>query len=317
MVIISAVNLSAIDLNLFLVLHAVLEERSATRAAKRLNVTQSAVSNALARLRGVLGDPLVVRRGRGLVATPRGVELAPIVARAVAGLEAALDGERFRPADCTRVFTIAAADNHQTSETAAIAALFAQRLPRASLHVVSADVLAASDGLASGGIDVALVPSMLVQGQYLGEPLFEEHACFLVRGDHPLARRAMTPQLLGQLGHIDVAVALGKTGVGHRLAEQHWRSIGLERRVAITVPSFTLAAQMASRTDLVAGVPSRAAGALCAAFGTRSLRAAFSLPAMAISLAWHERTDADPGARFFRKLVADATRRPQRRAAQR
>src|ERR1700722_3024508 len=123
MLIISAMNLSALDLNLFVVLHAVLEERSATRAARRLNVTQSAVSNALARLRSVLGDPLVVRSGRGLVATPRAVELAPIIAQAIAHLESAVDrSQAFAPAQSTRTFTIAASDNHQTSEGGRIAA---------------------------------------------------------------------------------------------------------------------------------------------------------------------------------------------------
>src|SRR5580693_3705199 len=140
---ITTMNLSTLDLNLLLVLHAVLEERSATQAAERLNVTQSAVSNALARLRAVLGDPLVVRSGRGLVATPRAEELAPIVAQAIAYLEKAVDrGPSFVPRETTRTFTIAAADNHQTSEAPRIAAAFAKSLPHAELRMVSADFLA-------------------------------------------------------------------------------------------------------------------------------------------------------------------------------
>src|SRR5690349_24025198 len=94
---IMAVNLSSIDLNLFLVLHAVLEERSATRAAARLNVTQSAVSNALARLRRLLDDPLVVRHGRGVVPTPRAEELAPLLREAVDRLAMALNRSEFVP----------------------------------------------------------------------------------------------------------------------------------------------------------------------------------------------------------------------------
>src|SRR5215471_12294499 len=126
----TVMNLSAVDLNLFVVLHAVLEEQSATRAAKRLNVTQSAVSNALARLRTVLGDPLFVRRGRGLVPTPRAEELAPILAQAMGHLERAVDqGQAFVPEASTRTFTLAAADNHQTSEGARIAEAFAKKVP--------------------------------------------------------------------------------------------------------------------------------------------------------------------------------------------
>src|SRR6516225_2601319 len=115
-------NLSSVDVNLFVVLHMVLEERSATRAAKRLHVTQSAVSNAIARLRTVIGDPLVVRSGRGLTPTPRAEELAPFIALAVVQLQLAIDrGAAFVPAASTRRFTIALADNHQTSEAAQIA----------------------------------------------------------------------------------------------------------------------------------------------------------------------------------------------------
>src|SRR5581483_10445513 len=133
--IIMNVNLSAIDLNLFLVLHAVLEERSATRAAARLHVTQSAVSNALARLRQLLGDPLVVRHGRGLVPTPRAEQLAPLLR------------------DVADRFTMALADSHQATEASRIAQAFTRRLPQAKLRVVSADYLAATNGLSSGDID--------------------------------------------------------------------------------------------------------------------------------------------------------------------
>src|SRR5262245_10498928 len=101
-------NLSTLDLNLLVVLHAVLEERSATRAARRLGVTQSAVSNALARLRAAVGDPLVVRNGRGIVATPRAQELAPTLRDIMAKLESALDrGGAFAPEESTRTFTLA------------------------------------------------------------------------------------------------------------------------------------------------------------------------------------------------------------------
>ncbi len=112
MIIIMAMNLSSVDLNLFLVLHAVLEERSATRAAARLNVTQSAISNALSRLSRLLGDPLVVRQGRGLVPTPRAEELHPLLREATESLSLALDRRGFVAAETTRTFTISLSDNY-------------------------------------------------------------------------------------------------------------------------------------------------------------------------------------------------------------
>jgi DNA-binding transcriptional LysR family regulator len=305
----TTVNLSSLDLNLFVVLHVVLEEQSATAAAKRLNVTQSAVSNAIARLRSVLGDPLVVRRGRGLVATPRAEELAPFIAQAMANLETAVDrGKAFDPATSERVFTIALADNHQASDGAVIAAAFAKKLPRAGLRLASTDFLAATDGLASGDVDAALVPSVALASGQRAERLFEERACLVVRRDHPRVRGRITPKLFNELPHIDVEVVLGKTGVGHRMAEQHWKRSGLERKVAITVPYFTTAAMIASRTDCIAGLPSRVAKVLCEQLPVKIAPATFELPSIGISLAWHERTDADPGGRFFRQLVIEAVR---------
>ena len=109
MLYITGMNLSELDLNLFAVLDAVLTERSVTRAAKNLNVTQSAVSNSLARLREILSDPLVVRNGRGLTLTPRAESLAPMISAGLNCLKSAVqEGEDFAPGGTTRTFTLAA-----------------------------------------------------------------------------------------------------------------------------------------------------------------------------------------------------------------
>src|SRR4028119_2332891 len=131
-------DLAAIDLNLFVVLDAVLREGSVTAAAGRLHVTQSAVSNALARLRDLVGDPLLVRRGRGLVPTPVAAELAPRIAQALAQLGAVLTHRHgFDPAASTRCFTLALTDNQEVSDLPRILPRFTARLPQASLKVVT------------------------------------------------------------------------------------------------------------------------------------------------------------------------------------
>jgi DNA-binding transcriptional LysR family regulator len=299
-------NLSALDLNLLMVLHVVLEERSATRAAKKLHVTQSAVSNAIARLRSVLADPLVVRNGRGLAPTPRAEELRPFITQAMAQLQVALDrGTAFDPKASERTFTLALSDNHQTSEAARIAEAFARELPRASLRLVSNDYLVATDGLASGDVDAAFAPSVMQTPGLRARPIFEEQACMVVRRDHPRLRGKLTPKLFNELPHIDVEVVLGRTGIGHRLAEQQWRRAGLVRKVAITVPYFTTAAWIASRTDCIAGLPSRLAEVVCRTLPLKVAATTFTLPKMGLSIVWHERTDADPGGRYFRELVVE------------
>jgi DNA-binding transcriptional LysR family regulator len=313
--IIMSVNLSDLDLNLLLVLHAVLDERSATRAAARLHVTQSAVSNALARLRLLLGDALVVRNGRGLVPTPRAEELAPLLRDTVERLALALDRRGFVAAESTRTFTISLADNYQACEVPRIARAFAARLPRATLRVVSADYLVATDGLANGDVDLTFAPAQAVQPGMRSLVLFEEGAALLVRRDHPLVRKTMSRALFNALPHIDVHVVLGRPGTGHRVAQQQWEQARVHRHVALTVPHFLIAAMAAAETDCVAAVPERLAAVCLKLLPLKKATAAFPLPRLTTVMAWHERTDADPGTTCFRQLVADAVRGGNRAAA--
>ena len=129
------------DLNLLRTLDAVLSERSVARAARRLNVTPSAVSNALARLRREFDDPLVVRDGRGVVPTPRTIALAPALTDALQSLERAISNESFDPATTTRRFTLALADAGQSSQLPKLGRLMAGDMPCASLRVVGIDTL--------------------------------------------------------------------------------------------------------------------------------------------------------------------------------
>jgi DNA-binding transcriptional LysR family regulator len=307
MLFITTMNIEALDLNLLAVLHAVLEEGSATGAAKKLHVTQSAVSNALARLRQTLGDPLVVRNGRGLVPTPRGAELGPAIAGALAQLAAAIErGRGFVAEESTRTFTFAAADSNQVTDVPKIAALFARRLPKASLRVVSGDYLIASDGLATGVVDATIAPTDGLRDDYRSAPVLPEAAALLVRKGHPLARERITPKAYAALGHIDIEVALGRPGTGHKLAMAEFRRLGLTRRASMRVPYFSTAALIASQTDLVASVPRRAGELFVEMLPLRFLETTFTIRPMPMSLVWHERTHADSGARYFRELVLDA-----------
>lgn len=306
MIYIIAVNLSDVDLNLFLVLHTVLEERSATAAGKRLHVSQSAVSNALARLRDLFGDPLFVREGRGLVPTPRAEQLAPIVANVVAQLTRAVEAEPvFDPGTTTRAFTLCVADSHQICDVPGITARLARTMPRARLRVVSPDFLVATDGLATGVVDAAVFPEGAARG-LRSQPLVVERAALVVRRGHPVVNGAINRRQFNTLPHVDVQLALGKPGSGHELAERYWRSLGLRRDVAITVPSFVAAAMIVARTDYIAGLPDRVARVFAGQLPITIARPSFPMPATTIVLVWHDRTHADRGARAFRELVVAA-----------
>lgn len=323
-------NLSAVDLNLFLVLHAVLETGSATGAARQLHVTQSAVSNALARLRDVLGDPLLVRSGRGLVPTPRCEALRPLITSAVAQLQAAVDGQQFNPAESTRQFTLSCSDNQHLHDLPLIVEAFSRRMPRAKLRVVSVDYLIANDGLASGDVDAAIGPVQAGSREgFFAEPLYLEQVVFLARKDHPQLRgTVLTKEAFNASRQIDLHISHGRPGIGHRLFDQLMKEHGLTQDTGLTVSTFIAAAVAVSRTDYIVGMPVRTAEALCRMLPLKQLELQLhpKPPPMTMALVWHARTHADPGSRAFRELVIDTLRdgsvprrppaaRPSRRAS--
>lgn len=303
-------KLSSLDLNLLLVLHTVLEEKSVAKAAASLHVTSSAVSNALGRLRGLLGDPLLVRHGRGLVPTRRATELAPRIRAALVELQGALEGDApFEPARTDRMFTLACADNDQIASVPRIAAAFTARMPRAKLRIVSIDQLEANDGLASGQVDALIGPSEVGQGLH-AKDLYRAEAVMVVRRDHPKVGQRLSRQQFNELGHVDIWLSIEGPGVGQRLMEGFFQQHGLVRSVSLVAPSFTAAAMIAASTDLMAGLPRLLAEALCQHLPLRILELPVSPPSMQMQLIWHECTDADEGARCFREIILEAVRAP-------
>lgn len=305
-------NLAALDLNRLLVLHAVLAERSVTRAAARLHVTPSAISNALARLRDTFGDPLVVRSGRGLAITPRAAALAPQLADAIAALSQVVDQRRaFEPALSTRTFTLACSDAEQISEVPRIAQAFAHQLPRAALRVISVAQLEAMGGLASADVDVAIGPAPAPQPETQAIDLYEEHGVLVVRKDHARVGRLVSKAQFNALRHIDILVALGGPGIGHRIVDEFFARHGLRRDIAIAVPSFAAAAAIAAETDWVAGMPGRMAAVFLTQMPLRAVRMPIPPLPFRMQLIWHRRTDSDEGARFFRSMIQAALRNPR------
>ncbi|WP_433936515.1 LysR family transcriptional regulator [Sorangium cellulosum] len=306
--VIIVVNLSAIDLNLLHVLAVTLEERSATRAARRLGVTQSAVSNALARARELLGDPLLVRDGRGMAPTPVAEELLPELAAAMGQLRAAIEHRRaFDPRTSTRELTLACADNSQIADVPPVAAALAREMPLARLRVVSIDYLVAAGGMSAGGIDVVIGLRKRDPGLRVA-PLYRDPTVGVVRHDHPIVRQRLTRGSFPRLGFIDVHIPLGRPGRGHAMVEQALRAQGLVRRIALVVPGFAAAAMAAAGSDLVAFMPRRVAVALGSHLAVRIVELPVEDLGHEMWLAWHERTHKDPAAACLRRVIQETLR---------
>ena len=155
---------------------------------------------------------------------------------------------------------------------------------------------------------MAFVPDQAIEAGQRSAPLFEEAGALVLRRDHPLAGRCLTRDQFNELPQIDVQVALGQPGVWHRVSERQLSAQRARRRIVLTVPYFMTAALAVSRTDAAAVLPERLATLCCNLVPLKIVPVSFPLPRVPMVMVWHERTDADPGARFFRQLVQEAVK---------
>ena len=297
-----SMNLSAIDLNLLVVLDALLETRSTTRAAKRLALSQPATSHALGRLRELFGDPLLVREGRGLAPTPFAVELAPRVRAALEAVRSAVSGpSRFDPRTSSRVFTMGTGDYAASVLLPKLAARLAAEAPKVELFVKPyAD--ASTETLAGDVVELVCGPPVTGPrpAWARSEILFEERFVCLVRKDHPLGRGRLTLDRYCALPHVLVAPR-GTSREG--AVDEALARLGRRRRVAVALPSFFVAPQIVRETDYVLTLAEHVARDVGRFLGLRLLEPPVDLEGFSIAMHWHARHDADEGHRFFRDAV--------------
>jgi len=297
------VSLSSLDLNLLLVLNTVLAERSVARAARRLHVTPSAISNALARLRVAFGDPLVTRQGRGIVPTPRALDLAPALARVMNELDRVIAHGPFDAASCTRTFSLAMADAGQMARLPSIVSAMAREMPNARLRVVGIDSLLSLGDLASTEVDLHIGVKATGPGLH-AERLLDERAVLVAREDHPECTRRLSRRRLGSLHHVGVEMAPGR-GIRDLIAVAYARA-RIDRTVTVTVPTFSAAAAVAAATDLVTTLPASLLAVHGNRLGLRAVEGPVPVHAVTMALCWHERTHLDPAMSEFRALVRRA-----------
>jgi len=293
--------LNGVDLNLVLALDALLAERHVTRAAARLGLTQSAASHALARLRDLIGDPLLVRGARGvMVPTPRAEALAPQIHRVLSDLAGALRGEAFDPATAKRTFRIGASDYVDL-------VLLPRLIERVSRLAPSVDIWIHSfvnhgdEELAAGQIDLAIgLPQgpARAAGSY-EKVLFDESFTCIVRGGHALAGSRMTLARYCAASHLMVAPrSLPGSFVDTALAE-----LGKTRRIALAVPHFLVVPYIVAGSDLVATLPNRVAGLFIETLGLATMPPPIQIPKFQLVAAWHERNHHDAPHRWLREQI--------------
>lgn len=295
------------DLNLLATFDALWRERSVTRAAQRLNVTQPAVSNALARLREAFGDELFVRTPKGVEPTARCADIAEDVHAALMRIERAVAGpDQFEPAHATREFRIGSTDYFDQTILPDLMAILSSQAPGLSVRCRAIDRQTGVDLLDQGELDIAI--------HGLGDPpkriamqtLLHEHFVLLARDPHPMVDGPVALSTLARLPQANFS----QRGEWRSSFDDVFEAQGLSRRVVLTSSHSVTLGAVVGQTDIVAATPSRLARRLLDSGGLQAQPMPVELEGFSLALYWSRRSDADAGARWLREriiAIADAS----------
>jgi len=292
--------MSTPDLNLLVTLDVLLQEGSVARAARRLRLSPSAMSRALARLRETTGDPLLVRAGRGLVPTPRALELRERVSQLVQDGEAVLrPAEQIQLQQLVRTFTLRTSDGFVENFGPALLARVGQEAPGVRLCFVqktnkdSAPLREGSVDLETGVVGNATGPEVRVQA------LFRDRFVGVVRTGHALSQGEINVSRYLAGRHVSVS----RRGLAKGPIDEALHTLGWEREIVTIVGGFSTALALARASDLIASVPERHTGNLRA--GMHSFPLPIPTPEITVSMLWHPRLHADPAHRWLRGCVRE------------
>lgn len=296
-----------LDLNLIRSLDALLVERSVTRAAARLGLSQPAMSHALARLRERIGDPLLVRAGRELVLTPRAIQLQPRASAAMQAARAVFEApDRFEPMTVQATVTIYTNDYAELTLLPPLIGRLTQRAPGLDVSVRSLSRQTLEDELSASDADLALL---------LGEPanwpaslhhtrLFDDRFVTAMRRDHPAAGRALDLSTYTRYPH----VLISRRGDNRGVVDLFLEKVGATRRVAATVPTFPLAVATVARTDYFLNANRRYLEAWPGCEELHLAEPPVELPVGALSMLWHARTQKSALHRWLRAEIGEVAR---------
>ncbi len=291
-------DLRRIDLNLLVILDALLGEQHVTRAAERLHLSQPAVSHALARLRDLLGDPLLVRAGSGLVPTARALELAAPLAETLAQVQSLLAPNTFDPASARRTFRLAMSDYGAAIILPGLIRTLRAEAPGIDLQISHASREGMVEGLLNGDIDLAAGVLPELPGELRSTPLFEErYVCLLDRRSLPAGGVLDLPTYLSR-----PHVLLEMRGSGTPEIERTLTALRERRRVAISLPHWSVASQFISGTDLILTVASRALNEV----DDESLIVVpppFEIAPFTFVSAWHKRRGGDQALNWLNRRI--------------
>lgn len=296
-------NIAALDLNLLVVLEALLGERSVTRAAQRIGLSQPAVSNALARLRTLLDDPLLVRTAGGMEPTPRALELEQPIQHALDTIRRALSAAiAFEPERSAFTFRVQSADNLELSLLPRLLEQLDRSAPLVDITVTRVGTTT-EDDLRSGRIDLYVGSWFNIPAGLKHHLLRHEKFACIARKGHPKIKSRLSLEAYGAAGHVlvdndDRPGAVLDTVLSDK---------GLGRRVALRTPHFLVAPLVVARTDLIATLPRGVATAFAQFLPLNVYAPPLDAPGFPVSMVWHPRTHEQAPHRWLRQLIMDVS----------
>lgn len=293
------------DLNLLPVFITLMEERSVTRAAERLGITQPALSNALNRLRDLLHDPLFIRERYGMQPTQKAEEMAPLIAAALASLDEVIVGQQdFEPAKANQLITIAPNSYVELVLVPALVAKLSELAPGIRLRCTPYGSDLADTGVISGTTAMALGRFADPPDNLVVQHLMDDGLACIVRADHPQVDQKISKRQFEQLKHVNVLPA-GRLRVGLFQALQR---TSLKRDVVVSVAHFLAIPEVVAVTDYCATLPQLICQHLAKDARLKVIATPVDLGTFPVEMAWHARYRHDPAHRWLRGLISDVAK---------
>ncbi len=292
-------SLRSIDLNLLVVLNALIEEGSVRRAGHRLGLSQSATSHALARLRTLLGDELLVRTARGMEPTPRALRLSGRLRLALEDIEATLAPEAFDPSEARRSFHISV----ETYETIVILSGIVEQVSREAPGIDIAIQSGSNDliveDIDKGRADIAIGTFEGLPERFMTRQLFRDRHVCVMRADHPLAQQPLTLEAFLQTPH----VLISQSGKMEDIVDDALAQQGLQRRIAFRLPNGLAAVVALTQSDMIAVVSFGAAQMFRSVAPLIIVDLPLSLPRTTFRLIWNRRLNDNPAHAWLRRKL--------------
>jgi DNA-binding transcriptional LysR family regulator len=299
-------ELRDIDLNLLIVFNELLRLQRVSAVALALGTSQPAISNALNRLRRLLGDELFLRTSKGMVPTPFAESLAEPIGAALGAIHHSLNARSsFDPVSSKRAFTVAMTDIGEIYFLPALMEKLSKTAPGVTLSTVRNNTANLREEMEGGRVDLAIGFLPDLKAGFFQRRLFRQRYVCIFRKGHPLVGKGTTQGITLKAFSAAEHVAIVAEGTGHGLVDEVIQRSGVTRQVRLRVPHFVAVGHILQTTDLIAVVPQAYANRTLKPFGLETAPCPVKIPDIVINVLWHAKNHREPGNQWLRQLVVE------------